>query len=152
LAFSGDVKRFQYALVEYARNIAGLGQADFEEMAPDSTTAVISSLMCSLAGVEQEVFIPPGSLAFKVYKRSKTTETFTCNYGLNEAYRQDILQGSLLVVGEDGDGNARIIELSSHSFFMATLFLPQLSSKPGHPHPVIMAFLEAAAAFRTATP
>jgi len=51
-------------------------------------------------------------------------------------------------VGEDSDGNARIIELASHPFFMATLFLPQFSSKPGNPHPVVVAFLKAAVALQ----
>jgi len=105
--------------------------------------------VCSLAGVEQEVFVTPGTMAFRAYRKNQATERFTCNYGLNESYRSDIIRDNLNVVGKDSDGNARIVELSSHPFFMATLFLPQLSSKPGNPHPIIVAFLEAAVAFRT---
>jgi CTP synthase (UTP-ammonia lyase) len=105
--------------------------------------------VCSLAGVQQEVFVAPGTLAFKAYGKNQATEQFACNYGLNESHRLDIIRDNLGVVGKDSDGNARIIELSSHPFFMATLFLPQLSSKPGNPHPIIMAFLKAAVAFRT---
>jgi CTP synthase (UTP-ammonia lyase) len=52
-----------------------------------------------------------------------------------------------MIAGEDGEGNVRIVELRSHPFFVATLFVPQLSSEPGDPHPLIVAFLEAAAAF-----
>ena len=105
--------------------------------------------MCSLAGVEQEILVAPDTAAFKAYGRDRTIEKFTCNYGLNESYRKDIIQGNLSVVGKDSDGNARIVELASHPFFMATLFLPQLSSKPDNPHPLVLAFLVAAVAFRT---
>jgi CTP synthase (UTP-ammonia lyase) len=53
-----------------------------------------------------------------------------------------------MIAGEDGEGNVRIVELRSHPFFVATLFVPQLSSEPGDPHPLILALLEAAAVFR----
>jgi CTP synthase (UTP-ammonia lyase) len=124
-------------------------EADFEETAPTSPALIITRLVCSLAGVEQEVFITPDTLAFKAYGKGRAAEQFACSYGLNESYRNDIIRDNLRVVGKDGDGNARIVELASHPFFMATLFLPQLSSKPGNPHPIIVAFLEAAVAFRT---
>lgn len=93
--------------------------------------------------------VTPGTLAFEAYGKNRATEQFTCNYGFNETYRNDIMQGALRVVGKDSDGNARIVELTSHPFFVATLFLPQLSSKPGNPHPIALAFLKAAVAFRT---
>jgi CTP synthase (UTP-ammonia lyase) len=134
--------------VEHARNIAGMRDADFEETAPASPVRIITRLAGSLAGLRQEVFAVPGSLAFKAYGKDRAVEQFACNYGLNEAYRNDIVRSGLAVAGEDRDGNARIVELSSHPFFTATLFLPQLSSKPGAPHPLIAAFLQAAAAFR----
>jgi CTP synthase (UTP-ammonia lyase) len=105
--------------------------------------------VCSLADVQQEVFVTPGTSAFNAYGKNQATEQFTCNHGLNEGYRNDIIRDNLGVVGKDSEGNARIIELSFHPFFMATLFLPQLSSKPGNPHPIILAFLEAAVAFQT---
>ena len=104
--------------------------------------------MCSLAGVEQEVLITPDTLAFRAYGKNRAIEQFACNYGLNETYRNDIIRENLNVAGIDSDGNARIVELAFHPFFMATLFLPQLSSKPGNPHPVIVAFLGSAAALQ----
>ena len=128
--------------------MAGIRDAEFEETAPDSQTRMITRLVCSLAGVEQEIIVSPGTLAFHAYGKGRAVERFTCNYGLNESYRDFIIRGSLRVSGTDGDGNARIVELSSHPFFMATLFLPQLSSNHGSPHPVFTAFLDAALAFR----
>ena len=48
------------------------------------------------------------------------------------------------MVGVDQDGEARVLELPDHRFFVATLFVPQLSSSPGSPHPLIVAYLRAA--------
>jgi CTP synthase (UTP-ammonia lyase) len=90
----------------------------------------------------------PGTLAFEAYGRDCSTEKFLCNYGLNEGYRDLLLGGGLRIAGEDSEGNVRIVELQSHPFFMATLFVPQLSSEPGAPHPLVAAFLQAAKTFR----
>jgi CTP synthase (UTP-ammonia lyase) len=127
----------------------GIRDANFEETAPTSPALVISRLVCSLAGVEQEILIAPDTLAFKAYGKNRAIEQFTCNYGLNESYREDIIRDNLSVVGKDSDGSARIVELASHPLFMATLFLPQLSTRPGNPHPVVLAFLGATETFRT---
>jgi CTP synthase (UTP-ammonia lyase) len=45
----------------------------------------------------------------------------------------------------DAGGEARIVELPDHPFFLATLFVPQTSSAAGHPHPIVAAFARAAA-------
>jgi CTP synthase (UTP-ammonia lyase) len=76
------------------------------------------------------------------------TEQFACNYGLNPAYRAPISQRGLKVVGLDAAGEVRLVELTTHRFFLATLFLPQLSSSPALPHPLIVAYLQAAQAFQ----
>jgi len=73
---------------------------------------------------------------------------FNCNYGLNEEYRPAMDTGELKIAGVDPNGNARIVEHSRHRFFIATLFLPQFSSKAETPHPLIMAYLKSAAAFQ----
>jgi CTP synthase (UTP-ammonia lyase) len=67
------------------------------------------------------------------------------SYGVNETYHQDMFGDDLRVAGEDENGNVRIVERPSHPFFVATLFVPQLSSAPEAPHPLVVAFLRAAA-------
>jgi CTP synthase (UTP-ammonia lyase) len=126
--------------------------ADHEETAPDATALIITRLACSLRGEEQVAHILPGTLAFKAYGKDRSLEKFLCNYGLNEGYRDLLFQGDLRVAGEDGEGNVRIVELRSHPFFVATLFVPQLSSEPNRPHPLMVAFLRAAGAFRAGSP
>jgi len=54
------------------------------------------------------------------------------------------------VVGTDDEHGARIVELPDHPFFVATLFVPQLTSTADHPHPLILAYLQAARNFRHA--
>lgn len=109
---------------------------------------MISRLACSLRGTEQTVLIVPGTIAHRAYGRDQTTEQFLCSFGLNDQYRDQLFGGDLVIAGEDGEGNVRIVELRSHPFFVATLFVPQLSSKPGDPHPLVVTFVKAAGAFR----
>jgi CTP synthase (UTP-ammonia lyase) len=52
------------------------------------------------------------------------------------------------VSGTSADGGARIIELPDHRFFIGTGFVPQLASEPGHPHPLIVAYLKAAVQYK----
>ncbi len=68
------------------------------------------------------------------YNQDSQAEQFRCNYGLNPKYHRQIEAGPLKVAGVGPDGEARIVELSGHFFFLATLFLPQLSSSEGMPH------------------
>ena len=123
--------------------------ATHEEIGPDGSIYFISKLSCSLVGETQAVHITPGTMTFHAYGKEKVTEQFNCNYGLNEKYRNEIKKGELKIVGVDNNGEARIVELSNHRFFIATLFLPQLSSTSVLPHPLIVAYLRAAIAFRT---
>jgi CTP synthase (UTP-ammonia lyase) len=105
---------------------------------------VISKLACSLAGTSQPVRIVPGTLVHRAYGRAEVVEQFRCSYGVNPAYRGAIEGGALRVAGVCPDGEVRIVELSGHRFFIATLFLPQLSSSAGAPHPLIVSYLKAA--------
>jgi len=90
----------------------------------------------------------PETRAFRAYGKDSIVERFQCNYGLNENYRNDLNDGKLKVTGFDMDGNARIFEIPSHRFFLAALYLPQLSSEVGTPHPLILSFVKAAIEFK----
>jgi CTP synthase (UTP-ammonia lyase) len=86
----------------------------------------------------------PSTIAYRAYGKDQTSEEFRCNYGLNPAYHKDFAASALVVAGIDLDGEYRIVELPDHRFFMATLFLPQLSSTLAVPHPLIVAYVKAA--------
>jgi CTP synthase (UTP-ammonia lyase) len=62
---------------------------------------------------------------------------------MNPEYVQALSSGSLRVVGTDLEGEVRVVELPQHSFYIGTLFLPQLNSSIERPHPLIVGFLKA---------
>ena len=90
------------------------------------------------------------SAAFRIYQRPEVEEEFFCDYELNPAFQAAIESGRLRVAGLGERGEARIVELPGPPFFLATLFLPQLASAEGRPHPLITAYLEAILSFREA--
>jgi CTP synthase len=95
-----------------------------------------------------KIKVSPGSLAYRAYRKTQVNEAFNCNYELNPDFRGKLEATGLKVSGVSEDGGARIIELPDHHFFMATGFLPQFTSEETKPHPLIVAYLEAALKFR----
>jgi len=125
----------------------GIQDAEHEESAPEASRLLISKLSCSLVGQIERIKIISGTLAQQVYGQEEVTEEYCCNYGLNPEYQAEIGKGALKVVGVNPAGEVRIVELWGHRFFIATLFLPQLSSLPQRPHPLITAYLKEALDF-----
>ena len=121
-----------------------MSEADHEESSPEASLKLISKLSCSLVGQENRIRIAPHTQAHRIYGTTDITEIFACNYGLNAAFENHIRSRDLLVSGSDEDGTARIVELPGHPFFIATLFVPQVLSRKEKPHPLIVAFVEAA--------
>ena len=92
--------------------------------------------------------IVPGSLLYSICGSEDDSEQFYCNYGVNEDYEKQFQAAGLRVSARGSHGETRGIELPDHRFFIATLFQPQLSSRPEKPHPFFLAFLQAAMRFR----
>lgn len=148
LPFLGVCGGFQHAVIEVARHLAGIGTADHAESSPDTETPVISALSCSLVGKSGAVFLDPTCRTAAIYGRWRVVEHYHCSYGLNAAFRGAVERAGLHVVGEDDHGEARVVELHGHPFFIATLFQPQLASTPGAPAPLVRALVDAAIHFR----
>jgi CTP synthase (UTP-ammonia lyase) len=129
--------------------VLGIQDAEHEESAPNAPTLLISKLVCSLVGKTQTIKITAGSYAHQAYGRQEVTEQFSCNYGLNPEFRDKLGKGQLKITGVDLEGEVRIVELSDHPFYVATLFVPQISSSPESPHPLILAYVSAALTFQT---
>jgi CTP synthase (UTP-ammonia lyase) len=128
--------------------VLGIPDAEHEESAPKASNLVISKLICSLDSQGLPIKILPGTLAHRVYGQEEIVEEFRCNYGLNPYFQDKISAEGLKISGVDSKGEVRIVELTDHRFFMATLFMPQLSSSPDRPHPLIVAYLKAAIDFQ----
>jgi CTP synthase (UTP-ammonia lyase) len=128
--------------------VLGITDAEHEESSPGASTLFVSRLSCSLVGKTQEIEIAQNSIAQRAYGKQKVMEQFFCNFGLNPAFRKDVEKGRLKITGVDSEGEVRVVELPGHPFYVATLFLPQVASGPDRPHPLVLSFLKAAAAFR----
>src|SRR5262245_11674887 len=115
--------------------------AEHGETAPDAENPIISKLSCSLRGLTQELRIVENTLAHHGYKKTSAMEQFLCNYGINPEYRERILVPPLKSSGFGPDGEVRMVELPGHRYFLATLFVPQMTSTKEDPHPLIVDFL-----------
>jgi CTP synthase (UTP-ammonia lyase) len=139
----GTCGGFQHIILEYARNVLGIADAQHEESAPDASRLVISRLSCSLVGRTMTIKLQQRTRVALAYGRTTVREQYLCNFGVNPAYVESLRSSSLRIVGSDDEGVVRAVELNSHPFFVGTLFLPQLLSTPSEPHPLISGFLRA---------
>jgi len=144
IPFIGTCGGFQHLAIEYGRNVMRITDASHAESDPYASCLFVTPLNCSLVGMTMEVTIKPGSKATVACGATRSMEKFYCNFGLNPDYQDQLEEHGLAISGQDQNGEARILELPTHPFFLGTLFVPQASSKPGNPHPLIMAFCRAA--------
>jgi len=132
--------------------------ADSAENSPNSKNIVTTPVSCAipnraesapkLSGKIPEIRIRPGSYLEGFYKKDVVTEEFFCNYEVNPDFEGAIIEAGFAIAARGENGEIRAIEAPKHRFFIATLFQPQLSSKPGKPHPIIVEFLRATASWR----
>lgn len=142
--FIGTCGGFQHVVLEYARNVLGFADAAHAESDPDASILFVSRLACSLVGKTLQVYLEPSSRVFQMYQQTVVQEQYYCQFGLNPRYQATLHEGGLRVVGVDAEQQARILELPEHPFFVATLFVPPLTSSAAQPHPLILAYLQAA--------
>jgi CTP synthase (UTP-ammonia lyase) len=133
-------------MIEYCRNVLGLTNADHAESNPAAALPLIAPLPCALRETESRIHLNPGSRARAIYERAEISEPFNCGFGLNPQHHQLFCKTALKITGVGDDGIARVVELDDHPFFMATLFQPERSAFNNTPHPLIVAFLQTAAA------
>jgi CTP synthase (UTP-ammonia lyase) len=139
----GTCGGFQHIILEYARNVLGFADAQHEDTHPHASRQFISRLTCSLVGRTMTITLQPDSLVARAYGRTTVQEQYRCNFGVNPDY-VDVLRSSVLrIVGSDDEGVVRVVELAEHPFFVGTLFVPQLTSTPSAPHPLVSGFIRA---------
>lgn len=144
IPFIGTCGGFQHAVIEYARNVLGFANAGHAEYDPYASNLFVSALSCSPFGKKMQVTLESDSKVYGFYGRPEAEEEYRCNFGMDPERQRLIEEGGLHVCGLDPDGEARILEIPGHPFYVATLFVPQMNSTAESPHPLIRAFLEAA--------
>ena len=157
----------QLAIIEYARNVAGLEGAhstEFNRSAPHPVIALISEWQDQKGTVEQrteksdmggtmrlgaqEVRLSHGSRAHQIYGSDVIAERHRHRYEFNNRYLQKLMNAGLRFSGFSRDGLVEMIELPVHPFFVASQFHPEFRSTPRDGHPLFTGFVKAARAYR----
>jgi len=153
IPYFGICYGFQWATVEYARNVAGLSDADSTECNPDTPTKVIYKLR-DLLGVDElggtmrlgeyPCQLTPGSLAERAYGARLIHERHRHRYEFNCLYEPQLLEKGMKISGRSPDGKfVEIAEVPGHPWYLAVQFHPEFKSKPLRPHPLFAGFVEA---------
>jgi CTP synthase (UTP-ammonia lyase) len=145
--FLGTCGGFQHALIEFARDVAGLAAADHAETNPHGDTLVVAPLACSLVEQAGTLRFAPGSLIRAAYGRDTAEEGYHCSYGLNPAHRTALERAGLRFTAFDENHEVRAAELPAnlHPFFVGTLFQPERAALREQLPPLVAAFARAAA-------
>ncbi|MFC4306884.1 CTP synthase [Cohnella boryungensis] len=152
--FFGICLGMQVAVVEYARNMAGMHGANSSEIHPATSYPVIDLLpeqkdIEDLGGTMRLGLYPckliPGSLANQCYGDELVYERHRHRYEFNNEYRERIESAGLRISGTSPDGRlVEMIELPSHPWFLAVQFHPEFTSRPNRPQPLFREFVKAA--------
>jgi CTP synthase len=144
----------QLTLVEYARNVLGWKDAHSNEFSQTTTHPVIHIMpdqdgVTDLGGTlrlgSYPCVLADGSKAQELYGEKEIHERHRHRYEVNNAYRNDFIEGGMQLSGLSPDGRiVEIIEIPSHPWFVATQAHPEFKSRPNNAHPLFKGFIEAA--------
>lgn len=166
IPYLGICLGMQVAVIEYARNVAGMADAHSTEFKPDTAQPVIALITewmtaegqrevrgpdADLGGTMrlggQQCRLEPGSLVHRVYGSDVIMERHRHRYEFNNKYLEPLQQAGLRFSGWSLDGNlAEVVELDDHPWFLACQFHPEFTSTPRDGHPLFTGFIKAAAA------
>jgi CTP synthase len=164
IPYLGICLGMQVAVIEFARNVAGLEGAQSTEFYRDTPHPVIglitewqdhtgkierrdehSDLGGSMRLGGQTCKLVPGTLAHRVYGKDEIVERHRHRYEFNNAYRDVLEKAGMTIAGTSVDGNlVEMVEIASHPWFMACQFHPEFTSTPRDGHPLFTGFIEAA--------
>jgi CTP synthase len=153
----------QVAVIEFARNVAGLVGAqstEFDKSTPHPVIALITEWQTSAGAVEersedsdlggtmrlgaQRVDLAKGSLAAATYGKQQISERHRHRYEVNNHYRERLERAGLRFSGLSVDDLVEVIELPGHPWFVASQFHPEFTSNPRDGHPLFTGFVLAA--------
>jgi CTP synthase len=157
----------QVAVIEYARNVAGLKGAHSTEFNKDAAHPVIALITewsredggqehrdeeSDLGGTMrlggQKCKLDPNSLAHRLYGQDTITERHRHRYEFNNQYREQLENKGLHMSGVSLDGElVEVVEISEHPWFFASQFHPEFTSTPRDGHPLFSGFVEAACSY-----
>ena len=164
IPYLGICLGMQVAVIEFARNVAGLEDAQSSEFNPETPHPVIALITewqdqsghterrdenSDLGGTMrlggQRCRLRPGTLARRVYGRDEILERHRHRYEFNNRYRETLEQAGLTISGTSVDDSlVEMVEIADHPWFLACQFHPEFTSTPRDGHPLFTSFVEAA--------
>jgi CTP synthase len=168
--FFGICLGMQLAVVEFARNIAGMKGAHSTELDKDTPFPVIylmkewydfrtgkvetrdenSDMGGTLRLGACPCILKEGTLAHKAYRVEEISERHRHRYEFNNIFRDQLEKAGLIVSGSSPDNNlVEIVELADHPWFLGCQFHPEFKSKPMKPHPLFREFIRASLKAKT---
>jgi len=162
IPYLGICLGMQVAVIEAARNLAGLEGAmstEFEKDTPHPVVGLITEWQDASGDVEerdeesalggtmrlgaQAVALAEGSLAAKSYGATEIVERHRHRYEVNNNYRDELAKAGLVFSGLSVDNLVEMIEIEDHPFFLASQFHPEFTSNPRDGHPLFKSFIAA---------
>ncbi len=151
--FLGLCLGMQCAVIEYARNVAGMDGAHSTEFDPETPYPVID-LMADQQGLEKggtmrlgayRCALRAGTISRAAYDDETVQERHRHRFEFNNAYREKLIEHGMVIGGVNPDRDlVEIVELPNHPFFVGVQFHPEFKSKPTRPHPLFREFIVAA--------
>ena len=164
IPYLGICLGLQAAVIEYARNVAGLKGAhssEFDPKSPHPVIALVSEWTTAAGTVEtraedsnkggtmrlggQKCVLTPGSTAYACYGKEEISERHRHRYEVNNDYLERLTAAGLRLTGRSADGMlVEVVEVPDHPWFVGCQFHPEFTSKPRGGHPLFTGFIEAA--------
>jgi len=158
IPFLGICFGMQLAVVEFARNVVGLKDANTTELDPSTPHPVVDLLpeqrgLKEMGGTmrlgAQATVLEPGTLVYKLYGKPIIFERHRHRYEVNPAYWATLQSHGMVFSGFSPDKKrVEFIELRDHPFFVATQAHPEFKSRPTKPSPIYYGFVEACLRYR----
>ncbi len=153
IPFFGICLGMQLAVVEFARSVCGLEDANSSEFNPDTKYPVVA-LMAEQEGIEDlggtmrlgayPCRLLENSKAFAAYGTKEISERHRHRYEFNNGYRDMVQEKGMLLSGLAPDGSlVEMVELPDHPWFVGCQFHPEFKSRPMDPHPLFRDFIKA---------
>ncbi|NMP38132.1 MAG: CTP synthase [Clostridiales bacterium] len=154
IPYFGICLGMQIAVIEFARSIAGISDANSGEFDEHCAHKVIDFMPGQSDEVDKggtlrlgayPCVISPGTEMEKCYRRKEISERHRHRYEFNNDYRDTLTGSGLVISGLSPDGRlVETVELSSRPFFVGVQYHPEFKSRPDKPHPLFLGFISAA--------
>jgi len=158
IPFFGVCLGMQMAVIEFARNVLGMKEANSTEMNPNTPFPVIDLMESQKTITDKggtmrlgawDCVLKEGSIVRDIYKTDAIKERHRHRYEFNNTYKKQIEEAGMIATGFNPETNlVEIIEIPSYNWFVGVQYHPEYKSTVANPHPLFVAFIKAALNFK----